>query len=63
MAVADVFDALTCRRVYKASMPYADVVEILRAGSGTHFDPAIVDAFFRIEAEVLDISRRYADAT
>jgi putative two-component system response regulator len=61
MAVADVFDALTCERVYKTSMPYAEVVRILRAGSGTHFDPAIIDAFFRIEAEVLEISRRYAD--
>lgn len=63
MAVADVFDALTCKRVYKASMPYQEVVKVLRAGSGTHFDPAIIDAFFRIESEILEISRRYADAT
>jgi putative two-component system response regulator len=63
MAVADVFDALTCRRVYKDGMPYEEVVEVLRAGSGTHFDPAIIEAFFRVEADVLEIRRRYADAT
>jgi putative two-component system response regulator len=63
MAVADVFDALTCRRVYKDGMPYEEVVEVLRAGSGTHFDPAIIEAFFRVEADFLEIRRRYADAT
>ena len=62
MALADVFDALTCRRVYKAAMPYPEVVRIIREGRGRHFDPAVVDAFFAIESEFLDISLRYADA-
>ena len=45
MAVADVFDALTAKRVYKPSMPIEKVMEIIREGSGTHFDPDVVAAF------------------
>lgn len=45
MAVADVFDALTSKRVYKPSMPIEKVMEIIREGSGTHFDPDVVAAF------------------
>ena len=46
MAVADVFDALTSKRCYKDAMPLERAYAILREESGTHFDPAVVDAFF-----------------
>ncbi|MBD5426590.1 MAG: HD-GYP domain-containing protein [Treponema sp.] len=46
MAVADVFDALTSRRCYKDAMPLEKAYAIIRAESGTHFDPAVVEAFF-----------------
>lgn len=49
-ALVDVFDALTCRRPYKEPMPYEDAMQILEAGRGTHFDPAVLDAFTRLSA-------------
>lgn len=61
MAVADVFDALTCRRHYKEAFSQERAVEILTAGRGSHFDPALIDAFLAIETEFADIARRYAD--
>ena len=45
VAVADVFDALTSDRVYKRAMPAAEAIRIIREGSGTQFDPAVVEAF------------------
>jgi HD-GYP domain-containing protein (c-di-GMP phosphodiesterase class II) len=49
VALADVYDALTSVRVYKAAMSHAEASEIICSGKGTHFDPAIVDAFVRVE--------------
>ncbi|MCM1104799.1 MAG: HD-GYP domain-containing protein [Clostridium sp.] len=46
MAVADVFDALTSKRCYKSAMPVEKAYAIIREESGTHFDPAVVEAFF-----------------
>ena len=46
MAVADVFDALTSKRCYKCAMPLEKAYSIIREESGTHFDPAVVEAFF-----------------
>lgn len=45
MALADVFDALISRRVYKPPMPYAQAREIIVEGRGRHFDPDVVDVF------------------
>lgn len=44
-AVADVFDALISDRPYRPALPLPDALGILRAGRGTHFDPAVLDAF------------------
>lgn len=52
MAVADVFDALVCKRVYKEAMAEEEAYTILREDSGKHFDPVIVDVFFAIRDEV-----------
>ncbi len=46
MAVADVFDALTSKRCYKSAMPLEKAYAIIREESGTHFDSAVVEAFF-----------------
>ncbi|MFZ4440819.1 MAG: response regulator [Syntrophales bacterium] len=62
MAVADVYDALICRRVYKEGMPHEKAVEIIREGSGSHFDSDIVDAFTEIADEFTQIAKRYEDA-
>ena len=45
MAVADVFDALTAKRVYKDPMPFNKAVNIIKDECGTHFDPDVVNAF------------------
>ncbi|MGH2833180.1 MAG: HD-GYP domain-containing protein [Solirubrobacteraceae bacterium] len=55
VAVADVFDALLSDRCYRAAMPPAEAVAILREGKGTHFDPQVVDALLRHLEEVLSL--------
>lgn len=61
MAVADVYDALICRRVYKAPMPHEKAVGIIREGAGSHFDPDMVEAFLEIQDTFRDIATTYAD--
>lgn len=46
VAIADVFDALSSKRAYKEPMPFNKVVEIIKDGSGRHFDPELVYVFF-----------------
>ena len=62
MAVADVYDALISRRVYKEPMPHAQAVEIIRQSSGRHFDPDVVQAFLEIEETIRAIALAYADS-
>ena len=50
-AVTDVFDALTSDRPYRSSMAVAEAQQIIRDGSGSHFDPQVVNAFLSIPAE------------
>lgn len=52
MAVADVFDALVSRRSYKESFPFEKAMDIIREGSGSHFDPNIAGAFLNASDEV-----------
>jgi ribonuclease P protein subunit RPR2 len=47
-AVADTFDALTTDRPYRPASPIAEARELIEAGSGTQFDPAVVGAFARV---------------
>jgi len=62
MAVADVYDALISRRVYKEGMPHEKAVAIIREGRGSHFDPDIVDAFLALTEQFQAVARRYADS-
>lgn len=61
MAVADVFDALTCRRPYKAPWPLEKAVALIVDGRGSHFDPQLVDAFLDLKDRFAEIAVRYAD--
>ncbi len=61
MAVADVYDALISRRVYKDAMPHAEAVEIIRKASGQHFDPDVVDGFLQIHQQFYAIALTYVD--
>ncbi|MCW5626724.1 MAG: HD domain-containing protein [Burkholderiales bacterium] len=61
MAVADIYDALISRRCYKEPFSHDKAVGIIREGRGTTFDPVVIDAFFAVEATVIDIAARYQD--
>jgi len=62
MAVADVYDALISRRVYKEGMPHEKAVAIITEGRGSHFDPDIVDAFLSLAAQFREVAARYRDS-
>jgi putative two-component system response regulator len=51
MALADVYDALRSKRVYKDAFSHEKSKEIITAGKGTHFDPNIIDTFLALESE------------
>ena len=61
MAVADVYDALISRRVYKPAFSHEAALEIMRAGRGTHFDPDIVDAMLGAEQRFKAIAAQFSD--
>jgi HD-GYP domain-containing protein (c-di-GMP phosphodiesterase class II) len=63
VAIADVYDALSTRRVYKEAFPHQECVEIISEQAGGQFDPALVEVFLRIQEEYEEIALRYADAT
>ena len=49
LAVSDVFDAITSKRHYRDKMPIEKVIDIIKNGAGTHFDPLVVDKFLAIK--------------
>jgi putative two-component system response regulator len=59
-ALADVYDALVCARVYKAAMPNLEAVKIITEGKGTQFDPIMADALVEIQDEYKKISEQYS---
>ena len=62
MAVADVYDALISRRVYKAGMPHEQALEIIRQGRAIHFDPDICDVFLANAEQFHVIAKRFSDS-
>lgn len=60
-ALADVYDALTTKRVYKEAMPHEKAKQIITAGSGTQFDPRVVAAFLRSEQPFIRLAQALAD--
>ncbi len=63
MALADVFDALICARVYKPAMSYDEARALILSGSGHHFDPDVVTAFDRHFDAFVTIAERYQDGS
>ena len=61
MALADVFDALICARVYKPAMPMQEAYDIIVNGSGSHFDPDVVATFVREFEAFKRIAAAYAE--
>lgn len=62
MAIADVYDALISRRVYKEGMPHEKAVAIISEGRGTHFDPDMVDAFLELAEDFRAVALQFADS-
>jgi ribonuclease P protein subunit RPR2 len=64
VTVADVFDAITSNRPYRTALALDEAREEITRGIGSHFDPAVVEAFMRIPPERLDeINRHYESLT
>ncbi len=61
MALADVYDALISKRVYKPAFSHEKAVGIIEEGRNTHFDPDVVDAFLAIAEDFRDIATRFSD--
>ena len=61
MALADVYDALTSKRVYKEAFSTEKSKKIIMEGKGKHFDPDIVEAFLAEESRFLEIAAKYRD--
>lgn len=62
MAIADVYDALISRRVYKPPFPHEKAIAIMTEGRGSHFDPDMLDAFLSISEECKNVAETYADS-
>lgn len=65
MAIADVYDALTSKRVYKSAFSHEQAFQIISKGDGRvmpyHFDPDILEAFIAMSDKFEEISLKYAD--
>jgi putative two-component system response regulator len=61
VALADVYDALTSKRVYKAAMTHDEAKRIIAEGAGNHFDPEIVRSFLALAEEFAETRRHLAD--
>jgi len=57
VAVVDVYDAMTARRLYRQPVTHDEAVELIVKGKGTHFDPDVVDAFVRISPRLTSVAR------
>ena len=62
MAVADVYDALISRRIYKPPYSHDEAIAMIVEERGKHFDPEIIDRMLTISGRFADIARRFADA-
>jgi response regulator RpfG family c-di-GMP phosphodiesterase len=63
VALADVFDALGSDRCYKKAWPLEKILELLQTERGAHFDPVLIDLFFKNMDGFLAIRERFPDAT
>ncbi|MGF1755836.1 HD domain-containing protein [Vibrio makurazakiensis] len=61
MALADVYDALISKRVYKPAFTHEQAKAIILEGNGSHFDPEVVEAFLYVEKKFIDIAAAYQD--
>ena len=63
VSICDVFDALTCDRVYRPAWSVPDALALMRSGRGTQFDPQLLDRFIEALPRVLEIRARHPNAS
>jgi putative two-component system response regulator len=61
MAIADVYDALITKRVYKDAMSHEEAVKIIESGAGSHFDPEVVAAFSLVKDKFAAIAAHFSE--
>ena len=61
MAIADVYDALITKRIYKEAIPHDEAVSIIEAGKGTHFDPEVIEAFIEVKDRFAAIAIQFSE--
>ncbi len=61
VAIADVYDALMSKRVYKSAWTEEDTLAEMRRMSGTKFDPELIDVFFKVLPNIKTIANKYKD--
>ena len=61
VALADVYDALSSKRVYKDAFSHDAAKEIIVKGAGTHFDPRVIEAFLATEPTFVAIAAQYRE--
>jgi putative two-component system response regulator len=61
VALADVYDAISSKRPYKAAMSHDVARGIILNGKGKHFDPAVVDAFLAIESQFIQVRDNFEE--
>ena len=59
VTLADVYDALVSRRVYKSAMPHDMAKSIILEEQGKHFDPKIIEAFLEAENDFIEILGKF----
>ncbi len=61
MAIADVYDALTTKRVYKDAISHEKAIQIMLEGKGTHFDPVMIEALLEVEPRFYEVAQANRD--
>lgn len=61
MSIADVYDALRSKRIYKNSLNLEMTLKIMKEGRGSHFDPDMLDAFLEIYDEIEVVASNFVD--
>ena len=62
-AIADVYDALSCKRVYKEEWTENKVLEEIKNQRGIKFDPEITDAFLEVVPRLKEIKKRFSESS
>jgi putative two-component system response regulator len=63
VAIADTYDALSSKRVYKAELPHEECVAIIASEAGKHFDPYLIEVWLTLESKFRDVARNYEAST